>query len=417
MEYGCIGEKLAHSFSKIIHNELCDYEYELREIPRGGLDGFMRSADFKAINVTIPYKEAVIPYLDEISDTARRIGAVNTIVNNSGRLCGYNTDFYGMRALIIKNKIDLKEKKVLILGSGGTSKTAVAVAESLSAKEIYRVSRGGRGGALTYEEAIGRHFDAQVIINTTPCGMYPNIGSAAIDISRFPRLESVVDAVYNPLSSALVIDARERGLKAAGGLYMLVAQAVSAAEKFTGKAIPLSETDRVYEKLVREKRNIVLIGMPGCGKTTIGGRVAEITDKIFIDTDREIVKRTGRKIADIIEKQGEAVFRRTEAEVIKDISAKQSCVIATGGGAVLNRRNVELLKENGIIVFIDRPIEDIAVTSDRPLSSSRELLEKRYRERYSVYKAAADATVNAVKELKTNIEAVKEVLFNENFGT
>lgn len=416
MEFGCIGEKLSHSFSKIIHNELCDYKYELCEIPCVGLDRFMRSADFKAINVTIPYKEAVIPYLDEISDTARKIGAVNTIVNNNGRLCGYNTDFSGMSALILKNEINLKGKKVLILGGGGTSKTAAAVAESLAAKEIYRVSRRGSGGALTYEEAVSSHSDTQVIINTTPCGMYPNIGSAAIDINCFPNLESVVDAVYNPLSSELVISAREKGLKAAGGLYMLVAQAVFAAEKFTGKSIPSSETDRVYEKLLREKRNIVLIGMPGCGKTTIGSKVAEMTSKAFIDTDWEIAEKTGMKIPDIIEKHGETAFRAIESEVIKELSAKQSSVIATGGGAVLNRRNVELLRENGIIVFIDRPIEDIAVTSDRPLSSSRELLERRYKERYGLYKAAADVRIEAVKELEINIEAVKEVLYNENFG-
>lgn len=416
MEYGCIGEKLSHSFSKIIHNELCDYKYELCEIPRDRLDVFMRSAEFKAINVTIPYKESVIPYLDEISDTARKIGAVNTVVNDNGRLYGYNTDFSGMSALINKNEINLKGKKVLILGSGGTSKTAAAVAESLDAREVYRLSRDGRGGALTYEEAVKKHSDAQVIINTTPCGMYPNIGAAAVDINCFSGLEAVADAVYNPLSSEIVVSARKKGLKAAGGLYMLVAQAVSAAEKFTGRLIPSSETDRVYEKLLREKCNIVLIGMPGSGKTTIGSKVAESTSKTFIDTDWEITKKTGMNIPDIINKKGEKAFREIESDVIKELAAKQSAVIATGGGAVLNCRNVELLKENGIIVFIDRPIDDIAVTSDRPLSSSRELLEKRYKERYDIYKSAADVKIRAVRDLKENIKAVKEVLCSENFG-
>lgn len=416
MEYGCIGEKLTHSFSKIIHSKIADYNYELKEIEAQDLDSFMKAADFKAINVTIPYKQAVIPYLYEISDTARKIGAVNTVVNRNGKLYGYNTDYEGMRALITRQGADFVGKKVLVLGSGGTSKTAAAVAESLGATEVYRVSRNGNDGAVTYDYALSKHIDAQAIINTTPVGMYPNIGESAVDLSLFKNLESVTDAVYNPLSSALVTKAREMGINAAGGLYMLVAQAVFACEKFTEKSIPTGVTDSVYKEIMFDKKNIVLIGMPGCGKTTIGKAVAKEMNKDFIDTDDEIVIKTGMSVPDIFEKFGEKKFREIEAEVIKEVSARQSAVIATGGGAVLNPENVSLLKENGLIVFIDRPIDDLVTTDDRPLSSNRQLLEKRFEERYGIYKSSAQAEIKAVKDLDANIGAVKEVFINEDFG-
>ena len=416
MEYGCIGERLTHSFSKIIHSKIADYNYELKEIEAQDLDSFMKSADYKAINVTIPYKQAVIPYLYEISDTARKIGAVNTIVNKDGKLYGYNTDYEGMRALIKRQGADLSGKKVLVLGSGGTSKTAAAVAESLGASEVLRISRNGNDGAVTYDYALAHHTDAGAIINTTPCGMYPNIGKTAVDISLFPDLESVTDAVYNPLSSALVTKSKEMGINAVGGLYMLVAQAVFASEKFTGSNIPKSVTDSVYKEILLDKKNIVLIGMPGCGKTTIGKAVAKETEKGFIDTDDEIVKKTGMSIPEIFQKYGERKFREIESEVIKEVAALQSSVIATGGGAVLNPENVSLLKENGVIVFIDRPLDDLVTTDDRPLSSSRELLEKRYKERYGIYKSSAQAEIKAVEDLKVNISAVKEAFLNEDFG-
>ena len=367
MQYGCIGEKLSHSFSKIIHNELCDYEYELKEIPRDKLDSFMKQRDFKAINVTIPYKQDVIPYLDFISDTAKSIGAVNTVVNNGGYLYGHNTDFSGMTALIKRNNIEISSKKVLVLGSGGTSKTAVAVANSLGALSVYRVSRSGNDGAITYEQAYYRHRDAQIIINTTPCGMYPNIGKSAVDISRFPSLSGVVDAVYNPLKSQLVVEAQKAGIPAIGGLYMLVAQAAFAVEKFTAANIPTEETERVYKKLLKSKENIVLIGMPGCGKTTIGKVAAAELNMNFIDTDDEIAKEAGKEIPRIFEEAGEDGFRELESEIIARVSAVQGAVIATGGGAILRQRNIDLLKENGIIVFIDRPLEKLVTTDNRPL--------------------------------------------------
>lgn len=413
MEYGCIGKKLTHSFSKIIHNNLADYEYELCEIPENELADFMTRADFKAINVTIPYKQAVIPFLHSISDTAKRIGAVNTVVNKNGRLYGYNTDFSGMRALILRQGVSLKGKKVLILGSGGTSKTAYAVAENLGAAEVYRVSRSGNDGAITYEEAYKRHSDAQAIINTTPCGMYPAIGESAVDTERFPDLSSVTDAVYNPLSSALVVSAREKGINAVGGLYMLVAQAAFAAEKFIDISVPEEKTEEIYRSILSQKKNIVLIGMPGCGKTTIGKRLAAELGKKFIDTDSEIIKEINMPISDYFARFGEESFRRLESEVIKRISAEQSAVTATGGGAVLNRENIRLLKENGTVVFVDRPIEKLVTSSDRPLSSDREMLKKRYDERYGLYCSSADKKINAVDELELNVKAIKEVFLNE----
>lgn len=414
MEYGCIGKKLTHSFSKIIHNRLADYDYELCEIPEDSLADFMTKADFKAINVTIPYKQAVIPFLYSISDTAKKIGAVNTVVNKNGKLYGYNTDFSGMRALIIRQGVSLKGKKVLILGSGGTSKTAAAVAENLGADEVYRVSRSGSDGAITYDEAYLKHSDAQAIINTTPCGMYPNIGVSAIDTERFKSLSSVTDAVYNPLSSALVVSAREKGINAVGGLYMLVAQAAFAAEKFIDISVTSEKTEEIYRDILREKKNIVLIGMPGCGKTTIGKLIADELDKEFVDTDSEIINQINMPISDYFGKYGEESFRKIESEVIKRISAEQSSVIATGGGAVLNPDNIRLLKENGTVVFIDRPLEKLVTTSDRPLSSNREMLMKRYNERYQIYCLSADIKIDAVDELNLNVKAIKEVFLDEN---
>ena len=416
MEYGCIGEKLSHSFSKIIHNEICDYDYELYEIKKDELKTLLTERKFKAINVTIPYKQDVIPYLDSIDEFALKIGAVNTIVNKNGKLLGYNTDFSGMCCLIENSKIDLKNKKVLILGSGGTSKTAFAVASYLGAKEIYKVSRKSTESSISYDDAYKLHNDAHIIINTTPVGMYPKIGESAIDISDFNKLEGVVDAVYNPLRTALVTSALKRGIKAVGGLYMLVAQAVFAAELFTDKAIDNGEIDRIYKKILLSKENIVLTGMPGCGKTTIGKALAKELNKEFIDIDDEIVKETGKPITEIFAEGGEELFRNIETQVIKRFSALQNCVISTGGGAILKEINIDSLKENGRIFYIDRPLEFLVTTDDRPLSSNREMLKKRFEERKDIYEATADFKLRAGNDIHKNALALKEGFLNENFS-
>lgn len=410
MNYGLIAERLGHSFSKEIHNQLFDYDYELKEIPRDELDAFMKAKDFRAINVTIPYKQDVIPYLDEVSDTARRIGAVNTIVNRDGRLYGDNTDYLGMIALLERAGIAITGKHVLILGSGGTSKTAWAVANALGCASVQKVSLFDEPDCISYAQAATR-TETQVIINTTPCGMFPNIGESAIDIGLFPHLEGVADAVYNPLRSKLVCDALAKGIPATGGLYMLVSQAAFAAERFIGQTVATDAIGRIFNNIFHSKQNIVLVGMPGCGKTTVGKLLAERRGMTFIDTDEEIVKREGRSIPDIF-KEGEAVFRDIEAAVIRDVSAKQGAVIATGGGAILRQENAALLKENGRLYFLDRPLEQLVATSDRPLSSDREALERRYRERYDIYCGCCDRHVTETATPEQAAAAIEEDAFS-----
>ncbi len=416
MKYGLIAKKLSHSFSKEIHGKLFDYPYELRELSEDELESFMRLREFSAINVTIPYKEAVIPYLDEISETAKAIGAVNTIVNRDGKLIGDNTDFLGMVALIRQAGIVLEGKKVLVLGSGGTSKTAAAVARHLGCKEVYRVSRSGRDGCITYQQAASQHKDAQIIINTTPCGMYPDIDESAVQIGDYPALEGVVDAVYNPLRSKLVCDALEKGIPAAGGLYMLVAQAVYAAEKFVGKTVAEEKLNEVYQQMMLSKENIVLIGMPGCGKTTVGKALAQALGAEFIDTDQEIQRQDGRGIPQIFAEEGEEGFRDLETAAIRRVAARQHAVIATGGGAILRRENIRLLRQNGRIYFIDRPLEALEVTSDRPLSYNRQELERRYQERYGIYLASCQQHILSDSVTEHVVKAIKEDFENENFG-
>ena len=395
MKYGCIGEHLKHSFSKEIHNSLSEYEYEIREIPRDELDAFCGERDFLAINVTIPYKEMVIPHLYYIDDFAKQIGAVNTVVNRDGKLYGYNTDFYGMTMLIRHAGISLEGKKVVILGTGGTSKTAFAVARAGGAKEIFRVSRSGREGAITYEELYEKHTDASVIINTTPAGMFPNIFDKAVDISAFPNLSGVIDAVYNPLRTPLIFEAMKRGIPAEGGLYMLVAQAVRASEIFLDTTYPEDATDNVFDKILHEKENIVLIGMPASGKSTVGAMLAKALSREFIDTDDMIVERAGMPITEIFAKYGEKYFRDLEEECVRAASARASVIIATGGGVPLRENNAKALKQNGKVFFIDRPLECLVPTSSRPLSSDRASIEKRYNERYGIYCKSADVKIDA----------------------
>ena len=395
MKYGCIGEHLKHSFSKEIHNLLSDYEYEIREIERDKLDAFMIERNFCAINVTIPYKESVIPHMHYIDEHAISIGAVNTVVNRGGLLYGYNTDFYGMTLLAEHAGVVLTGKKVVILGTGGTSKTAFAVATSQSAKEVLRVSRTAKEDAISYDDLYKFHTDADVIINTTPSGMFPSIFDTPVDLDKFPNLSGALDAVYNPLSTPFILNARKRGVPAEGGLYMLVAQAVRASEIFLDTKYPSDATDKVYSKIIKDKQNIVLIGMPASGKSTVGALLSERLQKTLIDTDALIVERAKMQIPEIFEKLGEKAFRDIESEVIKDCAARNGSIIATGGGAVLRPENIEALRENGRIYFIDRPLGSLIPTDDRPLSSTKEAIVKRYNERYDIYRSAADAIIDA----------------------
>lgn len=390
MKYGLIGEKLGHSFSKVIHETFANYEYDLVEIAKEDLDAFMTKRDFCAINVTIPYKQDVIPYLYHIDEAAEKIGAVNTIVNRDGKLYGYNTDFGGLRKLIIKNGFDFIGKKVLILGSGGTSKTAFAVAQSLGAGEIYRVSRSGE---VNYDNVKQLHGDAAFIINTTPCGMYPKNDTQAISLDGFEKLEGVVDVVYNPLKTKLVSEAEKRGIRGCCGLYMLVSQAVLASEIFLDTNYDENVYDSTYEKILKSKQNIVLTGMPGCGKSTIGKLLAEKLNRQFVDTDEVIVEKEGRQISDIFASDGEEYFRDAEAFAVKQVSEKNGLVIATGGGAILRSDNIAALSSNGKIFFLNRPLDDIMPTDDRPLSSNFNDLKTRFDERYPIYKSTCDEEV------------------------
>lgn len=410
MNYGCIGEHLSHSFSRDIHGKLDSYEYILKEIPPEELDAFMRRRDFKAINVTIPYKQAVIPHLDHISDTAKRIGAVNTIVNRGGELWGYNTDFGGMKALIRRCGLDLSGRKVLICGTGGTSRTAMAVAESLDAAEVYRLSRSARDGAISYEEAYEHHSDARILINTTPSGMYPNNASMAIDPARFPALEGAIDAVYNPLRSAFVRSVRACGAAADGGLYMLVMQAVLAWEIFTGKTCDEEKAERVYREILRERENVVLIGMPASGKSSVGAILAEKLGRELVDTDAWIVEAAGESIPAIFEKYGEAHFRTLESEAVRRASVRTGIVLATGGGAILRGENVDALRQNGRLFWLDRPLAELLPTEDRPLGNSVEALKKRYEERYPLYRTAADERIAGSRSAEEAAARIREMI-------
>lgn len=408
MKYGLIGEHLGHSYSREIHAQVADYDYELCEVAPEELDSFLRKAEFRAINVTIPYKQSVIPYLSYISPQAESIGAVNTVVNRDGKLWGYNTDFAGMEALIARMGLSLRGKKVLILGTGGTSKTARAVCESAGAREILKVSRRASGEAVSYEQAVSGHGNAEILINTTPVGMYPRCGEAPIDLAHFPGLEGVVDAVYNPLRTRLVQAGQERGVPAEGGLYMLAGQGVCASAIFLGKEFDPALTEGVYRAILGRKQNIVLIGMPSCGKTTVGRLLAERCGRRLIDTDEKIVERLGEPIAGFMARNGEAAFRDVEQEVVAGVADESGCVIATGGGAVLRQENLRLLRQNGLLVFLDRPLEKLMPTADRPLSASREALERRYRERYGLYVAAADLVVDASGTIEDEVETIRK---------
>lgn len=410
MEYGLIGERLAHSFSPEIHALIGDYDYKLKELAKDKVEAFLRERDFKAINVTIPYKQTVMPFLDEISESAKAIGAVNTVVNRGGKLYGYNTDFDGLKALVESLVPTLKNLKVLILGSGGTSHTAQAVAKSMGAKEIVVASIMGEEGTVSYDDAKALHNDADFLINTTPCGMYPNVHTVAVDLDVFTNLKALADVVYNPLRTELVMQVLEKGIPAKGGLYMLTMQGIKAAEHFFSKEIEKDRADEIFNTIIKRRENIVLTGMPSSGKTTVGNILAKEMNRPLYDADALIVKRAGCEISEIFEKNGEEYFRDLESAVIaEEVAPLTGAIIATGGGAILRSENIKNLKKNGKVIFLDRALELLTPTADRPTASDIEAMKKRFEQRYGIYNNTADIKVNGSLSAEEVAKSVEEV--------
>lgn len=402
MEYGLLGEKLGHSFSPQLHSALADYDYRLYPTPPEAVEELFRRREFKGLNVTIPYKRTVIPLCDEVDPRAAAIGAVNTVVNRNGRLVGYNTDVDGLIYLAKRTGVEMAGKKVVILGSGGTSRTARAAARELGAAEIVVISRRGEDN---YEN-LSRHADAQVLINTTPVGMYPDCGAAPVSLEAFLRLEGVLDVVYNPLRTALVMEAEARGVPCSCGLPMLAAQARRAAELFTGEHIPDQRLEEIVSGLTAQVRNIVLIGMPGCGKSAIGRALAKRLGKTFVDLDGEIVRRAGRPIPDIFAREGEDAFRALESQAVREAGARTGCVLSTGGGVVTREENYPPLHQNGVIVHITRALELLPVNG-RPVSQSVDLHEL-WRRREPLYRSFADLTAENDGPMEETVQRIIE---------
>ena len=384
MKCGLLGRKLGHSYSPQIHNYLGTYSYDLFEKEPEEVADFIRNGDFTAINVTIPYKKDVIPYLDELSPTAKKMGSVNTVVRRpDGTLFGHNTDYFGFTSMVRRSGIPVAGKKALVLGSGGTSNTAVKALADLGAQVVI-ISRSGENN---YEN-LDLHADASVIVNTTPVGMYPKTGAAPVDLKRFPQLEGVLDVIYNPARTQLLLDAEAMGLPHDNGLWMLVAQAKEAAEYFTGTKLDDSVIQAVHRKLSVQMQNIVLIGMPGSGKSTIGALLAKKLGRTLVDADAEIEQLAGKTIPEIFAQDGEDAFRNWETQVLAELGKRSGLVIATGGGCVTRQRNYPLLHQNGSIVWLRRDIQALP-TDGRPLSQANDL-GVMYTKRKPLYEAFAD---------------------------
>lgn len=388
MKCGLLGRTLGHSYSPQIHAMLGDYTYTLFEKEPEEVADFLKNGDFAGINVTIPYKQAVIPYLDDLSDAARRIGAVNTLLRRpDGSLWGHNTDYYGFSAMVQRTGLSLEGKKVLVLGSGGASRTVVCVLEGLGANPVV-ISRTGKDN---YQN-LSRHADAAAIVNTTPVGMYPNTGVSPVELDGFSHLEGVLDLIYNPARTQLLLDAERRGIPTQNGLWMLVAQAKEAAEVFTGAPIAISAIARIHQALSRQMQNLVLIGMPGCGKSTIGPLLAQATGRSFADADETIAALAGKTIPEIFAQDGEEAFRCLETQVLADLGKRSGLVIATGGGCVTRADNYPLLHQNGILLRLERELS-LLPTDGRPVSQSRSL-SRLYEVRDPLYRAFADITID-----------------------
>ena len=387
IEYGLLGETLAHSFSPQLHLAFGGYEYGLLPTPRDQLEDLFAKREFRGLNVTMPYKQAVMPLCDEIDERAKKIGAVNTVVNRGGRLIGYNTDIDGLLFMARRSGIELRGKKVLIFGSGGTSRTAIAAAQECGAEEIVVISRNGENN---YKN-LSRHVDADIIINTTPVGMFPHCGESPVDISQFPKLSGVLDVVYNPLRTALFMQAERLGIPCSCGLPMLTAQAKRACELFTGVEISDERTEEVLSTLRWQLENIVLIGMPGCGKSTIAAALVEKTGREVVHLDEMIAQRAGMSIPDIFEQHGEEYFRALESECIREVGKRTGIIISTGGGCVTRAENYAPLHQNGFMIHLVRDLQRLP-NDGRPISQRTDAATL-WEQRKAQYEAFADAVV------------------------
>ena len=404
MDCGLLGRKLSHSYSPQIHSFLGDYSYKLLEVEPNKLQAFFEDFNYQGINVTIPYKKDVIPYCHQLSEVARKMGAVNTIVRRSdGTLIGHNTDYFGFLSMIKKTGLSPAGKKVLILGSGGASNTAKAVMDELGANTVV-ISRKGQNNYTN----LHLHRDASVIVNATPVGMYPMNGESPVDLDQFPKLEGVLDMIYNPCRTKLIMEAQKRNLIAENGLWMLVAQAWESAQWFTGEEISYETIEAVHKHLSVQMQNIVLVGMPGCGKSTVGSLLAHATGRAFVDADLLIEKKAGCSIPEIFKNCGENAFRTLETQVLDLIGKESGLVIATGGGCVTRSENYPLLHQNGIIVWLQRDL-DLLPSEGRPLSQTTNMQEM-YRNRKPLYHRFADVTVNNANAPEQTVELIRRLL-------
>lgn len=394
IEYGLCGRTLKHSYSQIIHEGLGNDKYKLYSLERDEFYELFETKNFKALNVTIPYKQDALMLCDVVSDEAKSIGSVNTVVNKDGVLYGYNTDYFGFVYMLEKAGISLKNKKVLILGSGGTSLTAQAVCKGEGAREYIVVSRRGK---VNYSN-ITDHADADVIINTTPVGMFPDNGRTPVELDAFGNLSGVVDVIYNPIRTALTAKAHQMGVPNTTGLPMLVAQAVKAHEYFFDTSLDEKVIAEQYAKCLMNIINIVIVGMPGCGKSSVGKRVAQILSRSFLDTDT-FIENCGMSIPEIFEKYGEEYFRNKETEAVRMLSAMSARVIATGGGAVIRDENVSMMRQNGVVVYLKRELEKLS-TDGRPLSEGGfERVKMLYEQRRTLYENAADVVIETHEDV------------------
>lgn len=409
--FGLLGRHLAHSLSPQIHAHFGNYTYALIEKEPDELPQFFADCTYQGINVTIPYKKAVIPFCTELDETAARMGSVNTIRFTGGKTIGYNTDYYGFYYLLHKNGIAVDQKKVIVLGSGGASLTVCCVLNDLHAKEIICISRSG---ADNYEN-LYRHYDAEIIVNTTPVGMYPNNLESPIDLNKFKKCRAVIDIIYNPLRTKLLLDAERLGIFAVNGLAMLAAQGKRAAEIFLQHSIPDTKVEQTVAAMQRDFCNLILIGMPGCGKTTVGKLLAQQLNKPFTDTDAMIVNTAGCTIPEIFAKQGEPAFRTLETQAVLQAAKQLGNVIATGGGAILKEINRSALRQNGQVVFLNRSLNGLA-TDGRPLSKNQEAIQNMYAQRLPLYRSVCDFEVQVDSDPNITCKRILEAITSENTG-